>query len=269
MSQPDVTAFVTTIGDVTNFNECLAHLSTQTSSFKIDIIDHVAPMSAAFQAMHERCTTPLYVQVDEDMLLVPTAIERLVDIIRATEPNVAWVCAPLWDCEMDAPTYGISIYRTAIVKRFDYRNAFATDRAHAQDLFRAGFDTFAVPFESREACFGLHGKHYTPRSIYARWQRLVFKARRFGDMSFLDAQPARLAEKYAKNPSDIRLFALLGAVSGIIGQMPSDTEKDWREPPPYWTELSGYFHATQLPSSILPATHMASPCGPVETAQYE
>ena len=48
----------------------------------VEIIDRVAPMSAALQRMHDLCTTSHYIQVDEDMLLFPHAVETLERAIR-------------------------------------------------------------------------------------------------------------------------------------------------------------------------------------------
>lgn len=73
----DTTVFVTTIGDQANFDGCLAHLECQTLGCHVEVIDRVVPMSAAFQQMHEQCKTPFYVQLDEDMILVPEAVQQL------------------------------------------------------------------------------------------------------------------------------------------------------------------------------------------------
>src|SRR6516165_8570913 len=118
----DTTIFVTTIGDKANFDDCIRHLRAQSVVAPIEIIDRVAPLSAAFQEMHLRCSTEFYVQVDEDMILFPDAIETLRKSMESAPKNMALVCAPLWDCDAQCLIYGVKIYRWPIVKQFPYRN---------------------------------------------------------------------------------------------------------------------------------------------------
>ena len=115
----DTTVFISTIGDDANFADCISHLRAQTVNTLIEIIDHVAPMSAAFQQMHLRCRTEYYVQVDEDMILLPHAIQALRSSIGSLPETVAMICAPLWDCDAHCSIYGVKICRSAIVKQAD------------------------------------------------------------------------------------------------------------------------------------------------------
>ena len=118
----DTTIFVCTVGDKVNFSDCVDHLLNQTVSAPIEIIDRVAPMSAAFHEMHLRCRTEFYIQVDEDMLLFPHAVRALRTSIGSAPKNIALSCAPLWDCDAERTIYGVKIYRFSIVKQFPYRN---------------------------------------------------------------------------------------------------------------------------------------------------
>src|SRR2546425_1389646 len=145
----DVTLFVTTIGDQENFADCLARLRAQTLPAPIDIIDHVAPMSAAFQEMHARCRTDYYVQVDEDMILFPHAIETLSGWMRSAPANVAMICAPLWDCDAERAIYGLEIYRSSIVKRFPYRNTLSCEIAQLAEIEGAGYRVILRPLGDR------------------------------------------------------------------------------------------------------------------------
>jgi hypothetical protein len=54
----DVTVFVTTVG-VPSFPDCIER---QDCRFRLRVIERVAPMSAAFQAMLDQCDTPYYVR---------------------------------------------------------------------------------------------------------------------------------------------------------------------------------------------------------------
>ena len=84
-----VTVFVATVGYPT-FEKCLEYLHAQDSEFQLKIVDHVGP-SAALQYMMDECTTPFYVEVDEDVLLYPQAIRTLHERICAMGAEVAQI----------------------------------------------------------------------------------------------------------------------------------------------------------------------------------
>jgi hypothetical protein len=237
----EVTVFVTTIGDEENFRDCLSHLDRQSARFRLEIIRNVAPLSAALQQMIDRCTTPYYVQVDEDMLLFPDAVRRLHAAIVDAPARVALVCAPLWDCDVEQPIYGVKIYRRAVVAGFPYQNTFSCEKAQLCRMRDAGFDLLLLPAGGRSDCFGEHGKHYTPATIFARWQRLFHKQRRYGTLDWIEPWPARLLQRYLETRDPLHLYALLGAVSGISGELPPDRETDFREPCVQYERLAAYF----------------------------
>lgn len=236
----ELTAFVSTIGDEVNFAECLACLKCQTIPFKLEIVDRIKPMSAAFQQMHDRCDTPYYVQVDEDMMLIPTALASLRDAIAASQASVALVCAPLWDCDLGIPIYGVKIYRHAIVKQFPYRNVLGCDAEQLRRLEACGFQCVRTANTSRDLCLGEHGKHYTPYSAFVRWQRLFRKHRAIGNQDWLQNWPEKLLERYVLEPTPERLSALLGALAGLVGEG-SLEEYDFQKPNVTWLSLREFF----------------------------
>jgi hypothetical protein len=244
----DTTVFVTTIGDKANFADCLAHLKIQTVRCRIEVIDHVAPMSAAFQQMHVRCRTPFYIQVDEDMILFPKAVQTLQRLIRRSPPNVAMICAPLWDCDIRAAIQGIKIYRHAIVKDYPYENTLSCEIRQLDQIVSAGFTTISLPLRNRSTCFGEHGKHYTPETIFSRWQRTFQKHNRLGHIKWIEPWAEWLLQRYLKSRDTLHLYAFLGAVAGISGVAPTDGEKDWREPNDVLQRIKRYFPATPASS---------------------
>ncbi len=237
----DTTVFVTTIGDRDNFEDCMAHLERQTIRCAIEVIDRVAPMSAAFQQMLDRCRTEYYVQVDEDMILIPDAIEQLEKSIRQAPPEIALICAPLWDCDCERPIHGVKIYRHAIVKEFPYRDELSTEKGQLARMQTAGYDVLRLPLESRSACLGEHGKHYTPATIFTRWQRCFHKHCRMGNMNWIEAYPPWLLDRYLKSREPLHLYAFLGAVAGITDNAAPDREMDWRVPNRALKRIQTYF----------------------------
>lgn len=243
--EPDTTIFVTTIGDEANFTDCMDHLRSQTVERPIEIIDRVAPMSAALQQMHERCKTAYYVQVDEDMILFPEAIATLERLMREAPPQAAMACATLWDCDTEQSIYGVKIYRHAIVKRFPYENTLSCEVRQLERIYAAGFTAVLLPFGDRSTCLGEHGKHYTPETIFKRWQRMFQKRRYHEKLAWVDPWPQRLLDRYVESRDIVHLYALLGAVAGIAGECAPDREADWTEPNPALTRLGQYFPTNQ------------------------
>jgi hypothetical protein len=223
-SEPATTIFVATVGDEANFQDCIEHLEAQSVRRRVEIVDHVAPMSAAFQQMLDRCSTPFYVQVDEDMILFPDAIATLERLMVAQADDVAMVCAPLWDCDTERSIYGVKIYRHAIVRQFPYRDVTGCEVDQIARMNAAGFTVNCLPLGDRSTCLGEHGKHYTPRTIFRRWQR-VFQG---------------LIDRYVESRDILHLYAFLGAVAGITGEAP-DRELDWREPNAALERIEKYF----------------------------
>jgi hypothetical protein len=138
-SAASTTIFVATVGDAENFRDCMDHLQAQSVQRPIEVVDHVAPMSAAFQQMLDRCTTRFYVQVDEDMILFPDAIATLERLIDERPENVAMVGAGLWDCDTQCSIYGVKIYRHAIVREFPCRDVAGCEVDQIARMTAAGF----------------------------------------------------------------------------------------------------------------------------------
>ncbi len=250
----DTTVFVTTIGDEVNFADCLAHLQAQTVRCPIVVIDRVAPMSAAFARMHKLCTTPYYVQVDEDMLLHPHCIETLHERLVNAPGDVAFVCAPLWDCDVEQAILGVKIYRHAIVSRFPYRNSLSCEVKQMNNILAAGYKTVLHSTGDDAICLGEHGKHYSQGTAFQRWQRLFHKHNAMGHLTWLEQWPARLMERYIATREPEHLYAVLGAIAGIAGQAEGEKELDWRDTNPALQRMQYYFgryRETVLPYKIV------------------
>ena len=227
----ELTVFVTTIGDQPNLNECRSCLERQTVKFTFELIDHVSPMSEAFNEMRRRCVTPACAQVDEDMLLFPHGIEQLFQQLESSSETVACVVAPLWDCQMERPIYGVKIYRQKVLREFAFRNTISCEVTLNEELAAAGYQVIRLPLRwAREACLGEHGKHYTPGTAYLRWRRLFEKRRQVGRLDWIVPWPRRFLERYAKTGSQIDLYSFLGAVVAITGEPAKNVEFSFEDP---------------------------------------
>lgn len=244
----DTTVFVITVGDTLNFEDCMKHLEVQTVRCRVELIDRVAPISAAFQEMHARCATPYYVQVDEDMMLYPHTLSKLHELMTESEPGVPMVCAPLWDCDVERPILGIKIYRHDIVKRFPYPNTLRFEVDQLRKMADAGHHALVLSTEEADAvCLGEHGEHYRPETIFRRWQHLFHRRNEAGHLMWLDPWPGRLLERYVKTRDQVHLFAALGAIAGIAGRAEGGGDVDWRDINPALQRLQYYFSSADGP----------------------
>jgi len=224
-----VSAFVTTIGSTT-LPACLQRLREQTVECPVYLVENVAPFSAALQRMVDSCTTELVVQVDEDMLLEPFAIERLVGLIDKAPDNTVMSIAPLWDADLEMIIYGVKIYRHALVRQVPFESHVLGDR-HDRELWEAaGFQWTRAP-KVRGACIGEHGTDYTPEQIFERWRRLWQKKRAGKNIGWLEAWPDKLLERAITTRSRRDLFAFLGTVVGASEELwPDGDTPDFRRP---------------------------------------
>jgi hypothetical protein len=228
-----LTVFVTTVGSPT-FETCLTRLHEQDCAFSLKIIDRVAPMSAALQRMLDDCTTPFFVQVDEDMLLYPHAVRTLYRRLVAMEPEVVqYVCA-LYDVHLDRVIYGLKINRHEVVSRYPYRNVRGCEWDQIGRFRADGFVDVRAPLEGAtkdsENTLGLHGTHWDPQTIYLRFRVLEIK-RRLGNRThdWVVETAQMLIRRYLEQESDLDFFALMGILGGVVREGDEEgTEKDFR-----------------------------------------
>ena len=234
-----VTVFVTTVG-ANSLPACLRRIWRQDCTFSFKLLDRMAPMSRAFQQMLEECSTPYYIQVDEDMLLRPYAIRTLYDRMHASASNVALFVANLFDLHLNRCIQGVKIYRHKIVKHFPYRNTESCEKAQVKELEKSEFVVEKEPLEGAKpfslGTLGLHGTHYTPQTIYERYLKLERCRQRVG-MEWVRAHHDKFLKRFEEDPCELNFFALMGICSGVLmGGQGDRGEKDFRT----YDTLPGY-----------------------------
>ncbi|MEO1992349.1 MAG: glycosyltransferase family 4 protein [Pirellulales bacterium] len=226
-----VTVFVSTVG-APSHKACLTCLAQQDCKFRLNIIDHVAPMSQAFQKMLDDCSTTFFVQVDEDMLLYPHAIRTLYEVI-ANSSNCMFV-ANLYDVHLERCIQGIKIYRHVIVRNYPYEDVESCEKSQVRRLRADGHVIQTMPLE-KSVCkssdaLGLHGIYWTSKMIYERYLTLERKRRTNPvEMKFFQEYHGVFLERYLDQPSKLNFFALMGVICGAMEQdgQPAG-EKDYR-----------------------------------------
>jgi hypothetical protein len=247
----EVTVFVATVG-AASLPACLAHLAEQRCRFRLQKIEHVAPMSAAFQAMLDRCETPYYVQVDEDMLLYPDAIGRLHAALQGAPDDIAFVVAYLYDVHLQQPVQGVKIFRHRIVRRYPFADVQSCELDQVDRLRADGFAYRvlpAVPADGADdsdfpyAILGLHGATHSPRSVYERFRTLEM-ARRKSPRRFNHQEhwPKMLVERFLERRDPLDFYALMGLLAGAIAPAEASGEKDFRT----YSSLPGFEGAVAL-----------------------
>lgn len=222
----EITAFVITSGEPST-RECISRLERQTVRVKVDVIENVSPMWAAFDQMHKRVQTPFFVQVDADMMLEPDAIETLYNGITEAGPKCGQFVGWLWgDAERTALT-GCKIYRTEIATRYPYTESLSCEWPHFKAMEADGFK-MEIPYPmptTRAGCIGLHYSLQSEAMAFDRWKRLMGKWRKAPDlMGWFTRFPRSLWEQAKENPK--ARAAVAGAIVGLSGPLPEDKESD-------------------------------------------
>jgi hypothetical protein len=227
-----VTVFVLTVGAAT-YEACLANLEEQDCTFALDIVDRVAPISAASQCMIDRCRTPFFVQVDEDMLLRPWAVQTLYRRINETTPDVAEVVGALYDVHLQRAIEGVKIFRHDTLRHYPFEDRPGCDGHQARRLLADGHRIARIRTEgltsaSRDV-LGWHGTGYTAAAIYERYLTLQLKYRQGLNGQWFGAYPHRFLDRFLEEPSESNFFALMGVVTAqLLGADTLWAEKDYR-----------------------------------------
>lgn len=222
---PNLTVFVISAGKNPNLPTTLAALKRQDVPFTLKRIIDVAPMSRAFQRMLDDCETPYFVQIDEDMVLYDNHLRTMFETIKQAKDKVGMVAFQLQDPHLDMLIYGVKIYRHGIVSRYPYNLEHSSCEVEQLDRMKAdGFDYLTSP-----AIMGEHSPIWNTATIFDRYWNLMmkFKAYRY---PWLESLPAKLWAKLQADPSELNLYALMGAFIGIISDNAEQArEKDYTQ----------------------------------------
>lgn len=229
----EVTVFVSTVG-APGFERCMAALEAQDCRFRLEVIRNVAPMSRAFQKMLDDCKTPYYVQVDEDMVLVPHAIRELYEAIAQAPEMVATLVRPLYDPHVGRCILGVKIYRHAIVARYPFADTLSCERDQNR---RLEADGYRVDVPKREEMtvgspelLGLHGLDYADTEAFERYATLVQKRRQTPErMAWTGELPHLFLTRVLDGGSRADLVALLAMIGQTLRpDLARECEKDYR-----------------------------------------
>ena len=226
----DVTIFLITCGNNPNYGHCIEALNKQTVSFRLEIIKDIAPMSKAFQEMLDRCKTPYYIQVDNDMILKPNAIEQMYYAIEHTDVQNAMVCFRLHDTHLNLEIQGVKIYKHDIFKKYPYIDCLSCEMNQLSRMKKDGWEYLVMT-----EVLGEHSPYWTEEGIFDRYFIFMQKT----DLKNL---PQEVLKIYLANPTKINLTALLGAIAGILCPEKMEGDKNYKISNPMYLKLKDYFN---------------------------
>ena len=143
----------------------------------VSVVMNVSPTSRAYAEMTARCTTPFFVQLDEDMELLPGALTRFQEEIERWEPENFLADFLLIDTDLgvgDPPVIrSLKLYETKKIKAFSCHdeNVAVTpsvDSVWHQPLLAAGkkiFDTGRT--------IGYHARHRNGFDLMLRHCKII------------------------------------------------------------------------------------------------
>ena len=234
-----LTAFVISAGENPNYPACIEALNNQTIKVAIDIIKDYKPMSVAFQQMLVRCKTPYYVEVDEDMVLNPDALEVMYQYIIAEErrdPKVAMCTFRLLDTHIDFAIFGVKIYKYDVFKHYPYN--LKNMSCEVEQLARIESDGYC--YLSPQTIIGKHSPLWTNELIFERYLNLMEKYKEF-KYDWMKELPHKLFEIFQKDPTELNLYALLGAHTSIASTKKLQLgEKDFTKKRPEYQKLRDF-----------------------------
>lgn len=246
----EVTAFVISSGKNLNYEYCIKALENQTVKVRIDIIKNYHPMSAAFQQMLFRCTTPYYIEVDEDMVLNSNAIEIMYNGIKESDTKTAMLAYQLKEVHFDYDIWGVKIYKYEIFQKYPYNLKCLSCEVEQLDRLTAdGYEYKCLPI-----MVGQHSPYWTNKDIYERYFNLMEKFKKY-HYTWLENVFMKLWRKLQKDPSELNLHALLGAYTSLISENIKEEEKDYIKVRKEYTILKNY-----LSEPVSATIYMSSDC---------
>jgi len=219
-----LTVFVISCGENPNYNDCISALNFQSVKFKRDVIKNYHPMSMAFQEMQTRCTTPYYVQVDEDMILANTAIEFMYNAIKSLNNKTPIVAFRLRDVHFNMPIYGIKIYNHNVFKNYPYN--LECRSCEIEQLDRMKKDGYSV--NHNHLIVGQHSPKWNNELIFERYFDLMEKYKKH-KYDWLENLIPKLWGIIKKEPTQLNMHALPGAYTSILNDQVTEKEKDYTQ----------------------------------------
>src|SRR5262249_35435193 len=218
--KPTIGVIIVTCGEP-QFEACLSSVNTQSvRPDRIDIVQDVYPMSAAFNEVLRLLSCDYSVKVDGDMVLDPRALETLYNDINSSENNVFGIGYRLRD-----PYYGpighIKIYKSKLLRCRRVDNESGYDRVLVNKLNDEGY---LMLF--RAQTLGVHLPDPTPEELFKRALGTAKRSLKWRE-SYTNDFIKHMARRWCNEDDKMAFAGLIGYCGGLLLEY-VDEEKDFR-----------------------------------------
>jgi len=209
----DVTAVVLSIGEAYTAR-AIAAVERQTLPVaETVVVRGVSPFHRALNAGAARVRTPLFAQVDADMILDATCLEEL----RARMSDGIGLVSGLLRDPVVGRTHGVRLYRTECFERVQIRDSISPDMDFGADIARHGWIRLhALRYEGQSAeerhTFGDHRPDYTPHYAFCKFLlegvRCRYRRR--------EGRVARIFQRLRASDHAVATIALVAVAHGLF-----------------------------------------------------
>lgn len=200
-----------------NLPNVMDAIKKQSVTFKFEIIENVTPLAAALQEMINRCTTPYYIQLDEDMVLNSEAINIMYNAINNNDEFFCRIF-PLTEKSINQTIYGIKIFNHDIMARYSYNlNSNIANVELFQQMEKDG-----LKYHNETTVVGLHSPLWTPETIYNRYYILSKKIKTYTDElngGYGDLHK-KFREKLANEFNLLDFWGMMGVIAAKYSTQP-------------------------------------------------
>lgn len=170
----DVTALVLTLGE--DYTErAIASVRRQSlPAAEIIVVRGISPFHRAFNSAVSRVRTEFFIQVDADMILDDTCVEKLRDFVS---DGVGSVVGHLRD-PLLGRIVGVKLFRTQCFHHVNLRDSLSSETDFVGDSLKKGWTTiYARKYLGVWGTFGEHCPDYNPHYTFCKFVRDGAKAR--------------------------------------------------------------------------------------------
>jgi hypothetical protein len=222
MKNNEIEAFVFFVGETTLEN-CIESLENQTMQpVEIHIIEKISPISKAKNIMHHTSKVKYHLEVDADMILKEDCIEKLYSEI-ITDEMIFMVCGKLLDPLLGDHRGAVKLWRTSIIKKYEYENKIASDRMITKKIRERGYRDIGL----KDSIYGVHKPDgYTINELWHTMKRTGEKAVSLDFPEYFLRNFDSLINSYLKGNKDV----LVGIIAMCYGLFTNDfEEKDYHK----------------------------------------
>jgi hypothetical protein len=145
----------------------------------VNVIMNIAPTNRAYNQMRERCKTPYFIQLDEDMELQEDAIQICMnEIEKSSQPHKTFLHTfklidtdlgvgnpPIIDC--------LKLYNNQIMKNYPTYNNGKTTVSSVDYLWHAPILNDGYLMNTTSIITGNHGKHRSNYDLFLRYCKIT------------------------------------------------------------------------------------------------